>query len=279
MEIMGIIFPVMVIGGLGVLLGAALGVAGKLLAVETDPRVALVRDALPGANCAGCGYTGCDAFASAVVEGKAKVSGCPVGGAACAEKIASVMGVDANADERMVAFVKCKGDCNVAVYRYDYRGIEDCNAVMMLPGSGSKSCQYGCVGNGSCAARCQFGAITIKDGIAKVDPEKCTACTMCINTCPRNLIELVPASKVVRVNCQSKDPGREVKQHCIVGCIGCKLCERACKYDAIHVADNIAHVDYDKCTLCGECVKKCPVKVIDVVGKLPNELALESGGR
>lgn len=267
MDITGIIIPVTIIGGLGLFFGVILGFADRIFKVEADPRIDAVRAALPGANCGGCGLAGCDAFAAAVVGGEAKINGCPVGGAACAASIAEILGVEAVSDERLSAYVKCAGNCNVATYRYDYSGINDCRAVTMLAGNGSKSCQYGCLGNGSCKNACQFGAITIENGIAFVDPEKCTSCTMCTKTCPRKLIEMVPVSKLTRVSCNSHDNGKTVRSHCTVGCIGCKLCEKTCRYDAVHVENLLARVDYSKCTNCGECVTKCPTKAIAVVQK------------
>ncbi len=263
----GILYPVLTIGGLGLIFGIILGIAGKFLAVKEDPKIGLIREALPGANCGGCGFAGCDAFAAAVVKGEADVSGCPVGGSACAMNIGEIMGVKVEAHERRTAYIKCDGDCNKTLFRYDYKGINDCTAVQMLAGGGSKSCKFGCLGNGSCVRACQFGAINIVDGIAQIDPEKCTECGMCVKTCPRSLIELVPVSKAVRVGCNSLDNGKFVRANCKVGCISCKMCEKACEFDAIHVENQLAKVDYDKCTLCGACVAKCPTNAIKIVKK------------
>ena len=75
------IFSVVLLAVLGILIGILLGVAGKVFAVETDERVEKVRECLPGNNCGGCGYPGCDGLAEAIVAGDAPVNGCPVGGA------------------------------------------------------------------------------------------------------------------------------------------------------------------------------------------------------
>jgi ferredoxin len=175
------------------------------------------------------------------------------------------MGVEAKPEERHVAYVKCGGSFADAVFRYDYFGIADCGAVSMLAGGGSKQCAYGCLGSGSCVRACRFGALSIVGGIAVVDPEKCVSCGLCIAKCPRKLIELVPYDANYRVGCNSRDAGKTVRENCRVGCIGCKLCEKVCGFNAIHVENNLAKIDYSNCTLCGECVKKCPMKCIKLI--------------
>lgn len=265
MDINSILYPVLSIGGLGVLFGIGLGFAAIKFKVEQDPKIPLVRECLPGANCGGCGYAGCDAFASAVVEGNAKVNACTVGGASVAEKVADVLGVIAEESEKMVAFVKCKGNCEVSSNKYEYYGINDCVMSSNLAG-GAKGCSYGCLGNGSCVKACNFDAISVINGVAIVDKEKCVACGQCVSACPKSLIELIPYKNNVQVACNSKDNGKIVKSNCSVGCIGCKICQKACEFDAVHVEGFLAKVDYDKCTQCGVCTQKCPTKAI--TGKL-----------
>ena len=257
--------PIIAIGTISLIFGLVLSYAGKKLEVQVDERLQRVLDALPGANCAGCGFAGCYSFAEALVEGRAQLNGCPVGGASTAESIADILGVKVESFEKHVAFVKCMGSVAVAHYRYGYQGILDCNAAVQLAGGGTKQCTYGCIGLASCLKLCQFGAIRIENNISVIDPEKCTACGKCLPACPKNLIELVPASSNVRVSCFTKEKGKEVKLHCSVGCIGCKLCEKVCNYDAITVKNNLAKIDYQKCTQCLACVKKCPSKVITII--------------
>ncbi len=259
---MDIFSPIIALGGIGILFGLILSFAGKKLKVEEDPRIGQVRDVLPGANCGGCGFTGCDAFASAVCEGKAPTTGCPVGGDSCAKAVADVLGIVPEEKEKEVAFVKCAGSCDKAKEKYEYYGATDCSMASGLANSSHKSCQYGCMGHGSCVKACGFDAIHIVDGIAVVDKEKCVACNACVVACPKNLIELVPYKNQVLVTCNSKDMGKKVKDGCSVGCIGCKICQKNCEFDAIHVEDNIAKVDYSKCTHCNVCVTKCPTKAI-----------------
>ena len=263
MNITGIIIAAVVVGAVGIVIGVLLGVASEKFKVEVDEREVLVRAELPGNNCGGCGYAGCDALAKAIAEGKAAVNQCPVGGAAVADKIAAIMGVSAGAAEKKVAFVKCKGTCDKANVQYNYYGIDDCVKIAAaVPGSGSKACSYGCLGSGSCVKACPFDAIHIVDGIAVVDKEACKACGKCIATCPKHLIELVPYEQKHLVQCSSKDKGKDVMSVCSVGCIGCKMCEKVCESDAVHVVDNIAHIDPEKCTNCGKCAEKCPKKII-----------------
>lgn len=262
MDFNTIIYPTLSLGCLGIIFGVLLGYASKKFAVEVDPKVPLVRDALPGANCGGCGYAGCDALAKAIVEGDAKPNGCPVGGAACAQAIAEIMGITVDVGEKKTAFVMCNGTCDKSKNKYEYYGITDCRDAALIPGGGSKGCSFGCLGLGSCVKACAFDAIHVVNGVAIVDEEKCTSCGMCAAACPKQLIEMVPESKKVRVMCKSFDNGKDVRANCSVGCIGCKMCERACEFDAVHVNNNLAKIDYEKCTQCNACAQKCPTKAI-----------------
>ena len=262
MEITSILVPIVSFGIVGLAIGGGLGFAGKKLKVEEDERLPLIIDELPSANCGGCGYAGCAAFANALIEGKAPVTGCPVGDSTMAEKIADILGVSVGETSQQVAFVKCIGGCSVAKNIYDYSGIEDCTAMSYLPASGSKSCSYGCLGGGSCVRACPFDAITMEDGIAVILKDKCVACGACVDVCPKSLIELIPFSSEVTVGCSSHDKGPVVKSHCGVGCIGCRLCVKSCEFDAISVNDMLAKVDYAKCTNCNACVQKCPANTI-----------------
>lgn len=256
-----IITTTIIIGIIGLIIGVGLVSAGKKFHVDVDPREAAVRECLPGNNCGACGQAGCDAMAAAIARGDAPVNGCPVGGAPVAELIADIMGVNAEVTERKVAFVRCKGDCNVTSRQGKYAGAKDCRSAV-FGGVNLADCDYGCIGLGSCAAVCPQKAITIEDEIATVNSDLCVACGLCVKACPKGLIELVPEHKQVRVQCMNRDKGPAVRKVCKAGCIACGLCEKQCENDAIHVEGNVARVTYDNCVQCGKCVEKCPAKVI-----------------
>ncbi|MGB5824462.1 MAG: RnfABCDGE type electron transport complex subunit B [Proteocatella sp.] len=258
-----IVNSVVSLSAMGLVFGAGLAYASQKFAVEVDPKEAAILDALPGANCGGCGFPGCGGLATAIASGKAPVNACPVGGAQVAAAVSAIMGVEAQAGERKVARVLCNGTKTNALDKSKYSGILDCKAAAMVSGGGPKACDFGCMGMGTCEKVCPFDAIhVLEDGIAHVDPDKCVACGKCIDACPKLIIELVPVSKEVVVDCINKNKGKEVKMNCSVGCIACGICEKNCPFDAIHVVNNIARIDYSKCTSCMICVQKCPTKAI-----------------
>ena len=249
-------------GIIALLLGLFLGFAGNAFKVEVDEREEAICGVLPGNNCGGCGYAGCSGLAAAIVKGEAPVNQCPVGGDECAAKIGEIMGVKAEAGAKKVAFVKCAGTCEKAKVDYEYTGIEDCAAMAFVPGGGPKSCNYGCLGYGSCVKACPFDAIHVVDGVAVVDKDKCKACSKCIAACPKGLIELVPYDAKHMVQCSSHDKGKDVMAACSVGCIGCMKCAKTCEEQAVTVTNFLAHIDQDKCTGCGKCAEACPKKII-----------------
>lgn len=246
---------------MGLIFGALLAIAAKLFAVEKDERVPKITEVLPGANCGGCGYAGCGAYAEAVAAGLADVSCCSVGGAAVAEKIGEIMGVSAEKAERKTAYVMCSGTKTLAADRYINEGAIDCHAANRLAG-GMKGCAFGCLGLGSCAERCRFDAIHVEDGVARVDREKCVNCGACIAECPRGIIRSVPYDAEAVNACSSRAAGKTVRAVCGIGCIGCGICARNCPAGAIEVKDNLAVIDPKKCEGCGICAEKCPRKVI-----------------
>ena len=207
-----VIISVLVVGGTGILIGLMLSIAQKKFEVKTDERIDAVREALPGNNCGGCGYPGCDGVAEAIVKGEAPVSACPVGGMAVAREIGKIMGEEVAETARMTAFVRCGGSCGKTRKNYEYSGVEDCAMMAFVPGDGPKSCVYGCLGFGTCVKACQFDAIHIVDGVAVVDRELCKACGACVKACPRHLIELIPYDGgACHVQCASEDKGKAVR--------------------------------------------------------------------
>ena len=257
-----ILISAAVIGAIALFIGLFLGFSEKAFHVEVDEKEIAVRECLPGNNCGGCGYASCDDLAKKMVEGVAPSNACPVGGDPVAAKVSAIMGVEAETGVKKVAFVKCAGTCDKAKSDYQYTGVEDCTSMAFVPGGGPKTCNYGCLGYGSCVKACPFDAIRIVDGIAVVDKDKCKSCGKCVAVCPKNLIEIVPYTAKHLVQCSSKDKGKDVMKACSVGCIGCQLCKKNCPSDAITITENIAHIDTEKCTDCGLCKDKCPKKII-----------------
>ena len=258
----GILYPALIMGGLGLIFGALLAFASEKFSVKVDPRQAEVRAILPGANCGACGFPGCDAFAEAVIEGTTEVSGCTAATSEVIEEIAAIIGVEANTEGPKVAFLKCKGSTDKTVENCKYEGVMDCRQAAIIPGKGPTACSYGCLGLGTCAEVCPFDAICIENGLAIIDVEKCVGCGICVEQCPRDVLMLVPESAKVQVACNSPLKGPDVKKACSVGCIGCTICVKACPVQAIEMVDSLAVIDSSKCINCGICALKCPVKCI-----------------
>lgn len=255
-----ILKAVAVLGGLGAIFGTVLAVANKVFYVETDPRFEPLCEALPGANCGGCGYSGCGAYAQAVLDGKAPVGLCNAGGDDSAQKMAAIMGVEAKKVGRQVAFVRCSG--TTAKNKGYYEGIDDCLAATKVGGRGPLTCKFGCLGYGSCTKVCPHEAISIVDGISKVDPDKCVGCMLCATVCPRNLIVPVRYGTHITVGCASTARGSVTLRGCSIGCIGCTKCQKTCPKGAIKVENNLARIDYELCDNCGLCVEVCPRHLI-----------------
>ena len=267
---MKILLPVLIFIGLGLLMGALLALASKLFAVKKDEKAEAIKECLPGANCGGCGYSGCDAYAAAVSAGDAPVNKCSVGGAEAASKIAQIMGVDAGEQVRMRAQVMCSGTGEYAKKKYIYEGIDDCVAASKI-GGGDKMCKNGCIGLGTCVRACPFDAIVVENEVAAVDYSKCKGCGICVSACPKGIIKLIPFDAKHWVGCMSVDDGKNTRKVCDVGCISCKICQKNCPAGAINVDNFVASIDYDKCTGCDICTDKCPRHIIwsgEVQGKL-----------
>jgi len=257
-----IIIASAVIAAIGLLGAVLLVTASKLFAVTEDERIREVELALPGANCGSCGYAGCAAYAKAIVEG-APVNQCFAGGAAAAEKIAAIMGVEAGDATEYKAMVACRGDLSHTKKRYEYHGIPTCAACNVLY-NGDSSCPFGCLGFGDCVKACKFGAIEIRDGIAHVNKEKCTGCGACKAACPKRIIFLYEYKSRPKpiVMCSNHKKAVDTRRECTAGCIGCGKCVRNCPVEAISINENVARVDYDKCIGCRKCVTNCPMNCI-----------------
>ncbi|MDR3255900.1 MAG: RnfABCDGE type electron transport complex subunit B [Synergistaceae bacterium] len=264
-----VIFPVLVLGSLGLLFGMLLAFASIKFYVETDKRMFMIRTILPGANCGGCGFPGCDGYADGIVSAGAKTNLCAAGGADLASGIAKIMGVESEISAPMRAFLKCKGSPDASKKIAVYEGIDDCRSAAILPGGSPKACPFGCIGFGTCVKVCIFGAISMIDGLAAVDPGKCVGCGACVSACPKSVLALSPKTSNVQVLCNSNWKGPDVKRVCSAGCIGCGLCAKNCQAGAITVERNIALIDGSKCTNCGACLAKCPAKCIGYLIPIP----------
>ena len=262
MDFRPILTAALMIGGMGLIFGALLAIVGRIFRVEEDPKKAAVRECLPGANCGGCGFAGCDAYAEQVASGNAPVDKCPVGGDAVAQQIAEIMGVEAGKREKRIATVRCRGSLDRCKLRFDYDGPRDCKSAALVAG-GDKACEYSCLGFGDCEAACPFGAIHVVEGrLAAVNEEKCVGCGVCLTACPRGVLQLMTASHPVHSACSAHLSGKVVREACKAGCIGCGKCQRACKFGALRLVDNLPDIDFDKCRRCMQCVDACPTGAI-----------------
>ena len=254
---------------LGIAAGLVLGWANKAFHVEEDPKVTAIDEALPGANCGGCGFVGCKEYAEAVAKGEAPVDKCAPGGAGTAAAVGEIMGVEVKESWPQRPVVHCAALGEQRLQRTPYRGLASCAAANLV--GGFQGCTYGCIGLGDCTRACKYDALHVRRGLATVDYLKCVGCGACVRACPRNIISLVPfkADRVLAVCCSNKDFGIEVKSVCKVGCIGCKGCERTMS-GLFKVKDNLPSIDYDQydsATDFALVLKKCPMKRLMYVGR------------
>lgn len=269
------------LGAIALIAAVILFVCSKKFAVKEDPRIALVAEALPQANCGGCGFPGCSGLASAIVKaadsGSIEGLACPVGGLECMAKVADILGMAVGESDPKVAVVRCAGCLSNRPRTAEYDGLRTCTA-MHATGQGETACGFGCLGCGDCVKACAFDAISInpETGLPEVDEEKCTSCGACAKACPRKVIEIRLKGRVVKeqarrvfVSCVNKDKGPLAIKACKVSCIACGKCAKVCKFDAIHIHGNVAYIDQDKCKACGMCVRECPRKAIKATWELP----------
>ena len=266
-----IIWTIAIVAILGLLLALVLYFVAERFKVEEDPRIDEVEKVMPGANCGGCGFAGCRAFANAAVKAKDLDSQfCPVGGNDVMKKVAAILGIQVKEKAPMVAVVRCNGSCENRPRTNEYNGAASCKVKAALY-AGDTGCSYGCLGCGDCVEACQFGALSMDPatGLPVVDESKCTACGSCVAVCPKKIIELRnkgPRGMREFVSCVNKDKGPAVRKACAAACIGCGICQKTCQHGAIVLDSNVAYIDFAKCKLCRECEAMCPTGAIHGVG-------------
>ncbi len=269
------------------LMGAALSVilyfiAQKFKVIE-DPRIDLVDDVLPKANCGGCGYPGCRKYAEVAVEfaeTKKSLEGlnCPVGGNAVMKEVAAILGLEVEEQDPLIAVVRCNGSKANSPAKVKYDGPATCAFAHNLYG-GEGGCPNGCLGLGDCVVSCDFDAIHMnpETGLPVVN-DKCVACGACVKACPRGIIELRkkgPKDRRIFVSCINTEKGGPAKKNCEVACIGCSKCFKVCAFDAIKMENNLAYIDFEKCTLCRKCVPECPTNAIHELNFKPRKPKVE----
>ncbi|MDR1006178.1 MAG: RnfABCDGE type electron transport complex subunit B [Bacteroidales bacterium] len=271
-----IFYSIAVLGITAAVLALILFLVTKKFYVYEDPRVAIVAEKLPGANCGGCGFAGCKALAEAIVK-KESLEGlnCPVGGADVMNEVGEVLGIKAETSLPKIAVVRCNGSKANTTAKVNYEGAIDClNASMVLSSEGG--CPNGCLGLGSCVSVCRFDAIAInkESGLPEVDENKCVACEACAKTCPRKVIEMRnkgTKNRRIFVSCINNEKGAVAKKNCGVACIGCGKCAKVCAFEAISINDNLAYIDFNKCKLCRKCIEECPTGAIHCVNFPPKK--------
>ena len=246
-----------IIAGLAVVFSILILVVTKICHVKEDEKVLKILENLAGANCGGCGKTGCEDFAKCLAKGEAELNDCKATSNEAKEIIAKIAGIPFSAEEVTVAVVRCSGG-DMASDKFGYIGNPGCLNQMVYQG-GRKLCATACLGGGTCEKVCPVDAIHVREnGIAFVKREVCLSCGACINACPKNCIDRIPATAKVYVACRTHCKGKETMSFCKMGCIACGMCAKKCPQGAITMVDNLPVIDYKKCTGCMTCVEKCP---------------------
>ncbi len=275
-----VLYTIISLSILGAIMAVILYLVAQKFKVYEDPRIDEVEEALPAANCGGCGYPGCRGFAEALVKAD-DISDfyCPVGGNETMAKVAEILGKSVEEKEAQVAVVRCAGSFDKRPRNNFYDGPASCAIESALYG-GETGCHYGCLGQGDCVEACDFEAIFMDEntGLPYVIDDNCTACGACVEVCPNDIIELRKKNKKDRkiyVSCVNQDKGGPAKKACKVACIGCGKCVKVCPFDAITMENNLAYIDPLKCKLCRKCVEECPTNAIVEVNFPPRKKKAE----
>ena len=252
---------------LGFICAVVLSAASRVFYVEEDPRVEAICEALPGANCGGCGYAGCEAYAIAVItDALVAADLCCAGGAEVSISVSELSGKAAGSSDPQISFRRCVKDEGKVQKKYGYEGVISCASAKLLQ-DGPDDCKYSCIGYGDCVRACPFDAMYIENNLVVIDPDKCTACGVCIKTCPNDVLEMTPRRARVQVICSTKDKLKAVMNVCEAGCINCLKCVKACPAKVISQVDGKIQIDQDNCLAygpdCAEvCVDVCPRDIL-----------------
>jgi len=275
-----IINAIITMSAIGVVSAIILFFIAQKFKVIEDPRIDIVEEALPKANCGGCGYAGCRAFAEGMVKaGTMEGFFCPVGGNDLMKSLGPLLGLIPEEKAPQIAVLRCNGSIKNSIPKFEYDGDHTCSFTTNLT-AGLGGCQFGCLGGGECVDACNFDAMYM-DPITNlpVVKDNCVACNACVLACPRNILELRnrgPKDKRIYVACMNEEKGPLAKLNCTVACIGCNACVKVCNFDAIHVNNFLAYIDYEKCTLCRKCVEVCPTDAIHEINFKPRVPKVET---
>lgn len=271
-----VLLAVLTLAGIATLAAIILFFVAKKFFVVEDPRIDVVNDLLPGANCGGCGSAGCRNFAEKIVKsGSLEGLNCPVGGNNVMSQVAEALGLTPEMHDPMVAVLRCNGSLANATDKVNYDGVSSCAFAHLLH-NGTSGCPNGCLRLGDCVVACAFDAMYIdsQTGLPVIIEEKCVACGACVKACPRVIIELRkigPKSKRIFVSCINTEKGALACKHCEVACIGCGKCVKICPHDAIMMENNLAYISFDKCKLCRKCAEECPTSAIHELNFAPRK--------
>lgn len=267
MNLSDVLTAPIIMTSLGLLFGVILAVAYHYLKVDEDPRIAETEELLPGTNCGACGEPGCLPFAIKLVAGDVQASGCTVASEDEIDNLSEFLGVDAGEQEKQVARLRCAGGKAQAFQIAEYRGFEGCRAAAVISGGG-KGCSWGCLGLGDCEVACTFDVIHMNDnGLPVVDVDNCTACSDCVDICPKDLFELRPLTEKLYVQCNIPLEGDAVTALCSAGCDACEKCVADAPAGLMHMENELPVIDYttglfssDQATK--KAIERCPTNAI-----------------
>lgn len=261
-----ILITVAIITIIGVVAALLLWGTSQKFHIEEDPRIDLVEALLPGANCGACGRTGCREFASACIKAKTLVSlVCPGSSQETMDKIAGIVGLQAEKKNPNIAVLMCGGSCAIRPVKAAYDGVPTCKVAATLS---SQDCSFGCLGFGDCVRACPYNAMIIDPSTAlpSISENKCVGCGICVQTCPRTVLTIRPKGpRGLRVWCACSNTLKgalSIKEGCKAACIACGKCKKSCPHGAIEIVDFLARINPEKCKLCRKCVGVCPTGAI-----------------